>query len=347
MERFNAWILGRSWASVALAQGEDDARPVLYRTTLIESFPTGIRLLSTDSAVLLKAWVANTDHPNEPEPLIEELPADVAICRDLDHRVLGLMKYAQKITKGDGIDTPVTMEFEVGTPTDESARNTLEGFAASSVHFRIVEQYDESIETPVFEGEFPNWRPLWHKHKWEAASTIGFGPNGILRLGGLSKLWDKAVIQFELGGSVGVAKIRIEGPSDVNVTGLVMPTGRPEETVTVPPSEEGIESEMREFAESVDDWYADLLKTAVADDTDTIMSDAVDAQTRRAAEFVLEAGYASAMLLAGALDIDDERAAEIVATLHADGIIGDADDDSGKHPVIVDNLDNYKTDPDD
>lgn len=333
MTRFNAWNLARSWASVALAQSEDDGRPVLYRTTLIETFETGIRLLSTDTFVLLKAWVPNTDNDDAPEPLIEELPDDVAICRDLDHRVLGLMKYAQQLTKADGNDTRTTMEFAVGEQ-DGSDHNTLEGLAASTVHFRIVEKYDESIETPIFEGVFPNWRPLWQGHKWAPASSIGFGANGILRLGKLSGLWDKAVIQFDLGGNVGVARVRIEGPSDVNVTGLVMPTGNSQENV--PPSDEAnIEGEMREFADAFDDWYTELLRTEVSDaDTAEALSAVIDAQVRRAAEFVVDAGYATVQSVAAALDVTEDHAETILGQLAEDGVIGeDADADTGKHDI--------------
>lgn len=346
MTRFNAWNLARSWASVALAQSEDDGRPVLYRTTLIETFETGIRLLSTDTFVLLKAWVPNTDHSDATEPLIEELPDDVAICRDLDHRVLGLMKYTQKITKEDGLDTPITMEFAVGTQ-DGSDHNTLEGLAASTVHFRITEKYDESIETPIFEGVYPNWRPLWDGHKWSPAASIGFGANGILRLGKLSGLWDKAVIQFELGGPVGVAKIKIEGPSDVNVTGLVMPTGRPGEEAVPGSQEVEIEGEMREFSEAFDDWYTELLRTEVVDgETGDVLSEAIDAQIRRAAEFVIEAQYATVELVAGALDVTDEHAVTIIDALVEDAVLGDFDEETGKYQLAefgtVESLGNYR-----
>lgn len=333
MTRFNAWNLARSWASVALAQSEDDGRPVLYRTTLIEQFETGIRLLSTDTFVLLKAWVPNVDNADAPEPLIEELPDDVAICRDLDHRVLGLMKYAQKITKEDGLDTRLTMEFAVGSQ-DGAEHNTLEGLAASTVHFRIVEKYDESIETPIFEGVFPNWRPLWDGHKWAPASSIGFGAGGILRLGKLSGLWDKAVIQFELGGNVGVAKIRIEGPSDVNVTGLVMPTGRPDGE-KVPESEDvAVEGEMREFSDAFDEWYTELLRTeAPSDATNDVLAEALDAQIRRAAEFVIDAGYATVETVAAALDVTVEHAGDIVDALVEDHVLGDYDIETGKYQL--------------
>lgn len=353
MLRFNAWNLARSWASVALAQSEDDGRPVLYRTTLIEMFETGIRLLSTDTFVLLKAWVPNVDHPDSTEPLIEELPDSVAICRDLDHRVLGLMKYVQKITKDDGIDTRVTMEFAIGDQ-EGSEQNSLEGMSASTVHFRIVEKYDESIETPTFEGVFPNWRPLWFGHKWAPASTIGFGAHGILRLGNLSKLWDKATIQFELGGNVGVAKIRIEGPSDVNVTGLVMPTGRPgEEQGDIPESEEAvIEGEMREFSEAFDDWYTELLRTEKVDDEDLdqVISEAFEGQVRRAAQFAIDTGYVTVRGIAGAVNVPESAAEVILDALVEDGIVAIplVGDTTGKYMTIVGQLpDDYRGDDDD
>jgi len=318
MFRFNAWDLSRSWASVALAQGEDDARPVLFKTTLVEIFEEGIRLVSTDSYLLLKSWVANSKHPDAPEPLIEEIPMAVAICRDLDHRVLALMKYVQKITKDDGTDTPILMEFGMGESSD--AGNTLEGLAASTVHFRIVDKYDESIETPVFEGAFPNWRPLWMQHQWSPAATIGFGAGGILRLGALSKLWDKAVIRFELGGDVGVARIMIEGPSYVNVTGLVMPTGlkgAPES------AEVAAEGEMREFAEAFDDWYTELLKTQDdgPEDTGAVTSAAFDDQVQKAAEFAADAGYLTLNSLAAALGTSVSAAEAIAELLCDEGII--------------------------
>lgn len=353
MLRFNAWNLARSWASVALAQSEDDGRPVLYRTTLIEMFETGIRLLSTDTFVLLKAWVPNVDNPDATEPLIEELPDSVAICRDLDHRVLGLMKYVQKITKDDGIDTRVTMEFAIGEQ-EGSEQNSLEGMSASTVHFRIVEKYDESIETPTFEGVFPNWRPLWFGHKWAPASTIGFGAHGILRLGNLSKLWDKATIQFELGGNVGVAKIKIEGPSDVNVTGLVMPTGRPgEEQGDVPESNEAvIEGEMREFSEAFDDWYTELLRTEEVDDEDLdeVISEAFEGQVRRAAQFAITNGYVTPRGIAAAVNVPESAAEVILDALVEDGIVNAplVGDMTGKYIVAVDELpDDYRGDDDD
>jgi len=226
----------------------------------------------------------------------------------------------------------VTMEFAVGESSD--AGNTLEGMAASTVHFRIVQNYDESIETPVFEGTFPNWRPLWASHAWAPASTIGFGADGILRLGALSKLWDKSVIRFELGGNVGVARIIVEGPSYVNVTGLVMPTGMRGASES---EEVQVEGEMREFAEAFDEWYTELLQTedVGAEDTAKVHSAAFDDQVKAGADYAFSAGYFTLASLAASLGMSESAAEAIAEVLCDEGVVNPpvAGDATGKYIV--------------
>lgn len=328
MTEFNAWQLSRAWASVALAQGTDDARPALYRSTLIEMFDSGIRLVSTDSYVLLKAWVANEEFEGEPEPPVDELPVDVAICSDRDHRVLALMKYVQGITKQDGADSSISMKMGLGEAT-EGRQSTLEGLSQSTVWFHLTEQYDERIESPVFEGVFPNWRPLWAGHRWTPTSLVGFGANGILRLGKLSQLWDKAVIEFELGGSTGVSKINIVAP-DVFVSGLVMPVSEPSKPV--PPSPEG---EVHELAEALDDWISDVLRTEVKSDVDSVTLDASLTQMYRCMEHAIITGYASRAQFTSTFGMDDDRADEILAEFVERQLIAEPDK-KGKHALLVD-----------
>jgi hypothetical protein len=333
--RFNAWSLSRAWVSVALAQSANDARPALYRSTLIEMFDDGIRLVSTDGYVLLKAWVADIDADADSEPGIDVLPDDVAICSDRDHRVLGLMKYIQSITKADGSDSPVEVEMGLGTEAANGNQSTLEGMAQSTVFFHLTEQYDERIESPIFEGVFPNWRPLWANHRWQPTSVIGFGANGILRLGRLSALWDKAAIEFELGGTVGVAKIKIIAP-DVFVSGLVMP-------VTTPDRDDDTPVEHDEMADALDDFISDVLRSEVPDGDDTGVNIAVEAQLQRCLEHVVEVGYANVRLLAASMNITDERAAEIIESFVADGYLAEPDE-SGNHETLLTAADLADTD---
>ncbi len=325
---FNAWTFARSWASVAIAQGADEARPALYRSTLIELFPEGVRLVSTDGYLLLKAWVP-VDGYDEPEPGGDVLPDETAICSDPDQRVLAMMKYAQKITKQDGEDTPAVVHLGFGQmKEDMSNQGTLEGMTQASVWFRLGERYDERIETPRFEGAFPEWRPLWFGHEWRPTGVIGFGADGILRLGKLSALWDKSVIEFDLGGQHGVAKVRIQAP-DVNVTGLVMPTKltRSDESVVisvVPPSEEGIHAE---YSDVIDEFLASVLREETASDDDDIISDAERAQLHRAYSIGEKIGHLSMQVLLDEMDLSAERCQYILDVLAERGAIEPKGDD--------------------
>lgn len=311
---YNAWEFSRGWASVALAQSNDAARPALYRTTLIEEYPTGVRLVSTDSYLLLKAWVADADNYGAPEPLAEELPDRVAICTDRDQRVLAMMKYAQQLTRGDGADTPTLITFEIGDLS--GVGNTLEGMNRSSVKFRLSESYDERIESPLFEGVFPNWRPLWLGHRWKPTQIIGLGADAIGRLGKLSSLWGKASIEFELGGSIGVAKLKINAP-DVIVSGLIMPVTLTRE---VPASEE---VEDQQLGDALDSFFAEVLRTEKGGDgaIDPIVAAARDHQLRLVAEFVFKNRGGDIPGIAAYLSIDNDRAQEILTELTTRGIL--------------------------
>ena len=63
---------------------------------------------------------------------------------------------------------------------------------------------------------------------------------------------------------------------------------------------------------------------------------------RRAAEFVVEAGYASVPMIAAALDVDDDRAVEIIVTLIDDGVITETADEAEKHDVMMTDLSDYR-----
>jgi|tagenome__1003787_1003787.scaffolds.fasta_scaffold18938646_2 hypothetical protein len=50
--------LAKAWQATQIAASDDEARPVLHRTALVEVFEDhGLRMVSTDSFVLVRAWV--------------------------------------------------------------------------------------------------------------------------------------------------------------------------------------------------------------------------------------------------------------------------------------------------
>lgn len=323
---FNAWQLSRAWQSVALAQGDDDARPALYRTTLIEMYPEGIRLISTDGYILLKGWVPAADSLDE-EPGADVLPDDVAIASDRDQRVISLMKYAQQLCRHDGVDTPITIRFGFGEMSGE--QGTIAGLTQTSVWFHLGHDYDERIETPQFEGQFPNWRPLWFGHRHQQTGYISFGAGGILRLGKLSNLWGKAAIEFSLGGSIGVAKVHIKA-SDVFVDGLVMPVegARVDPTNPVPPSQEGID---HEYGDALDEFLC-----AFAASSSRESSSSVTSARRTSAYFLLSVGHGTTQHLVDEFGISVERASELLEQLVEFGLLDPGVDD--KYPVIAEGL---------
>lgn len=340
--QFNAFVFGRSWNSVALAQGNDKSRPALFRTTLIEMFPDGVRLVSTDSYLLLKAWIPEIDTPDAPEPGHDELPDEVAICADVDQQVTSLMRYAQMVTKKDGADTDVAIEMRLGTMLAE--QGTLAGMDQHAVTFRLDHAYDQILEAPVYDGSFPSWRPLWFSHRWTQTGLVAFGTDAFQRLGKLSALWDRASLRFELGGTLGVSKVHIIAP-DVTVSGLAMPVpgahadrSQPEEIIPVPSSVEGID---HEFGEALDDFLAEVLRTEVKNDAgdDPAVEMASRVQVLRAGNVVVAEQNPTAQIVADSLGVTLDRAGTLLTELvlcDVLAVIEGSDEDDPKYEITED-----------
>lgn len=334
MPEFNAWSLAKAWNSVALAQSTDRDRPTLYRTTLIEQYPEGIRLIATDSFVLLKAWVPDVDNRGAVEPAQDVEPEESMVCMDRDRRIQGLMSYAMKQTADDGQETRHTMSMVLGTVRPES-QIQLSGMAQASVSFHFGSEYDERIESPIFDGAFPPWKGLWYAHEPAETAMVTFGANGFLRIGKLSALWDKASIRFVLGGIFGVCKFYVDAP-DVNVEGLAMPIAPAD---AVPPSAEGIHST---FGEQLEQWLESVAATEEPSgephnlDPDSDAGDDSDptvryrrAQLLKAARLAIDYQYADEDLLTHQLDVTAQRANELLEALLAAGVL-EALDAAGK-----------------
>lgn len=214
---FDAENIARGWLSVALATGDDEARPALTGLHL-EFFARGVRLVATDSYMLLRAWVPCGDAP---EPDIGEAPESTATALDPYDRGSGIMRHLLKITTAKDA-LPVDLHLSVGDDPRESAAPALAGFEA---RYLILDVPDQEILTlPLYEGMWPTWRALWSSFKPETTSEIHFAPELIVaRVGKLGKLHSEGVIRWQFGGPVRPALIEVI-PSDPHVEGLVMPT---------------------------------------------------------------------------------------------------------------------------
>jgi hypothetical protein len=98
---FDAALLARAWLSVALASGNDDKLPVLYRTVAVEEFDHGARLVATDGYVLLRCWVPATESDLAEEPGLDVAPDRTVVAFDPHGRAKGLLAFLLKQSKAD------------------------------------------------------------------------------------------------------------------------------------------------------------------------------------------------------------------------------------------------------
>ena len=54
---FSGQLFAQAWRSVAIAASDDPDRPALFRATNIELHPDGMRIVATDSYLMLHAWI--------------------------------------------------------------------------------------------------------------------------------------------------------------------------------------------------------------------------------------------------------------------------------------------------
>ena len=232
---FDAFDLSRAWLSVAVS-GEDAESPVLYRTVLVESFPKGVRLISTDGWILIHAWVPLVDfgrgeNPRLSMPALHRKPAASVIVADHDGRVGSFMKWLRSETNGqpEGKAEPVDVDLLV--KVDNSDSGVFAGMEPKIARFEVVGK--ERITASTVDAVFPNWRDLVTRRPGSyerligAAEpveglTVGFGPFGVLRLGGMAKLWGGAPLRCSLFGPMDPVAFTVES-SLCAIEGIAMP----------------------------------------------------------------------------------------------------------------------------
>src|SRR4051812_30904743 len=122
--------LGMAWRASQIVASDDKNRPVLYRSALWEGFEGhGLRLVSTDSYVLVRAWVPFEEGNMEPD--LDEVPEYTFVVSDRDRRGLGLLKYIAKLHKkvlDDELVPPVVVEKHKEFAGDQGVLEGTEGW---------------------------------------------------------------------------------------------------------------------------------------------------------------------------------------------------------------------------
>lgn len=222
MTTFDATLLARGWLSVAIASSKDAERPVLHRTVYVEHFPEGVRLLAADSFVFLRAWVPNTEHENDPEPGLDEIPVSTAIAIDSDARAVGFLKYALKRAhEAAQYHESVEVTMNLGV-VDQTASIGTPSFGGMESKWVVLEMADvERVRLLCCEGVWPNWRLLGAGYSAEKTETIALAPDRLIQVAKLAKVND-AIIGWQFCGSDKGARIEVL-ESEPHVQGLVMP----------------------------------------------------------------------------------------------------------------------------
>lgn len=246
---YDADTMARGWLAVAHASGKDDWLPVLSRTILLEQHPTGLRLVATDSWMLLTAFVPAAEHGPEHEPELDEAPGEKAVAMDLDGRGAGLMKYAIKrakaAAKADEEPPEIKVRLNQNTPHPDGPPQ-LDGMAPLSV---VLEMPDvERVVLPVFAGDYPAFHGLLLGLRGVPTDRVALHPDRIGRLASAAQMVG-GQIGWTFGGEQLAARVDLIN-GEPYVRGLVQPVrwdwyrNEPRvENPEAPPAEETDEAE--------------------------------------------------------------------------------------------------------
>lgn len=225
---FNGYDLATAWLSVSVASGKDEARPVLDRTVSIECYPEGVRLVATDSVVLLRSWVPDREHElDEPEPGPDEKPYATAVAIDEHGRAKGFLSHVLKLAavelKADR--EPPDVRVRLGVLDDDDfdrfgADLTFPGMEALYVVLDLPDQ--ERLKMTTFEGDYPAWQRVVTAFRSEKTERVALNPEVVGRLAKLGKWHGNKPLGWTFGGDVRAAYVEVL-ESCPRVEGVVMP----------------------------------------------------------------------------------------------------------------------------
>lgn len=329
MTVYDARTLARGWLSVAVASGKDAGRPQLDRTIALEAYPEGLRLVATDSYVLLHAWIPDFPHELDPEPALDEAPYATAVVMDPHGRARGFLAHVLKLALAEPDDAPpieVRVSLGVVEEPDHDSEPSFEGMEATYVVLELPDA--ERLKLRTYEGDFPQWRKVLPGFIPHQTSAIALNPEIVGRLSKLGKLNGNRPLRWTFGGENQMALVEVLD-SEPLVTGAVMPVRWDfDRNAPRPEDEKRPESEVVE--EALDEARA-AIDLASSDDL-----------YREAVRLVVTSGLGSSSMLQRKLKIGFARAGRLLDELELAGIVGPAQGSKARTVLLaVEDLDAY------
>ena len=230
MITLDAGQLARGWLAVYQATGKDDNRPAIYKTLHLQQHTHGVRLVATDSYMILTAWVPDVDDDLAPEPGWDEIPYASCTVIDRHGRAVSLLNYLLTLANSDDQkDIEVNISLNVPWQPDDTDPKDLQidGFQALAATLEVPEK--ERLQLEVYEGNYPDVGALLARQKRVRTDMLGLAADVTARLAKAAKIavqggdpeLASAGLKLWFGGRD--KPLQVAFGSEPEVTGLVMP----------------------------------------------------------------------------------------------------------------------------
>lgn len=221
MITLDARQLAKGWLAIAAATGKDKDRPALCKTIHIDQYDTGVRLVATDTYVLLTCWIPSDEDEYAPEPDLYDTPMISATAIDRWGRAQSLFTHLRQITSDDemkSLDVDVHLNVEWQPEDDVTPR--IDGLEALAVRFQVPDR--ESLQLEVYDGRYPAWQGILARQHRGRTEHLAIAPWIAGQLAKAGKIFNDTIpVKLWFGGKD--KPIMVEFGDQPSIRGLVMP----------------------------------------------------------------------------------------------------------------------------